>query len=251
MRRARWVAAAAAVLIPLVFAPPAGAAPASSSPLGAVDLVEPDGKYNLMTVAGWAFDPDDPAGTTSVAIYVDGVGVNWFPTGHRRPDVQRVHPVAGLDAGFVASFPNPPGRGAHQVCVYAINRGPGGTTLLGCRGFTVSVVTELFGSIDRVERTGDASFRAYGWAFSAGDAISPTPFLLVPPGDAFNLGAAGNRGQTGLSRPDVDAAFPGHGSQHGFEQTFTLTGSAAAICLAIPAQLTTLVAISGHCHPLP
>lgn len=244
-----------AVLILTGIASPhvaAAASSAGSNPFGAVDVIQPNGKYNLMVVQGWLIDPDGRDGVDNVALYVDGVGVAWFPTGSFRPDVQAVYPDYGPDQGFFASFPNPAGRGTHELCTYGINRGPGGNVLLGCRAFTVTLVTDPIGSIDAITRTGANTYLVEGWVLDAGDAVSPTPFTLLTPGDPFGFFASD--GSAGLPRPDVDAAFPTHGTDHGFSLTITYDPVAAGsptLCIGGHAVATTSYFVTSYCRDVP
>ena len=72
-------------------------------------------------VQGWAYDPDQPATEIPVAVYRNGVGVNWFPTGGSRPDVDAAFGIKG-NHGFNIEIDSPPG--ANRFDVYAINVGP-------------------------------------------------------------------------------------------------------------------------------
>lgn len=228
------------------------AAATSHNPFGSVDVISPDGKYNAMTVQGWLIDPDDADGPNNVALYVDGQGIAWFPTGQPRPDVQNVYPGYGPNNGFYANFPNPPGRGNHQLCAYGINRGEGGNVLLGCTQFTVSLATAPVGSIDIITATAPNTYRVEGWVLEAGDALSPTPFWLLPPGDEFGFHATAV--SAGSPRPDVDAAFPGNGTNHGFTTTITYDSVAAnsdVLCIGTRIAYTTSFRITPFCKALP
>lgn len=68
-------------------------------------------------VTGWAFDREHPTEEIPVAVYVDGRGISWFPTGQPRPDVTDVYAARG-DHGFDVTVSATPGR--HLVTVYAI-----------------------------------------------------------------------------------------------------------------------------------
>ena len=73
---------------------------------------------------GWALDLDEPNTEISVAVYRNGVGVSWFPTGVARPDVSAAFGVGG-NHGFDISIPNVP-SGNQTFDVFAINVGPDG-----------------------------------------------------------------------------------------------------------------------------
>jgi hypothetical protein len=52
---------------------------------------------------------------------MDGRGIDWFPTGRSRPDVDAVFGIGGKH-GFNISFQSPPGP--QRIDIYAINVGP-------------------------------------------------------------------------------------------------------------------------------
>jgi hypothetical protein len=106
---------------------------ADRNPFGSLDIVRavPGG----LEVAGWAIDPDS-AGPIEVHVYVDGQGRGALTASRPRPDVGAVFPAFGPDRGFQGTFSTAPGP--RQVCVYAINVGPGTVNpRLGCRTTTV------------------------------------------------------------------------------------------------------------------
>jgi hypothetical protein len=102
-------------------------------PVGVLDTVT--GIKGAAVLSGWAYDPDQPSAAISVAVYRDGVGVRWFPTGVPRPDVNRAHGITG-DHGFQITVPSAPGN--HEYAVYAINVAPSGPNpLVGSRSLVV------------------------------------------------------------------------------------------------------------------
>ncbi|WP_454157862.1 hypothetical protein [Microbacterium lacticum] len=103
--------------------------PGQGDPVGSLDSVSVSN--GIAQVSGWAFDPDsgDPL---SVHIYVDRVG-NVITANTERPDVAGAFPGQSRFRGFAASVAVP--AGGFSLCAYAINVGPGGNTLLGCRTF--------------------------------------------------------------------------------------------------------------------
>jgi peptidoglycan/xylan/chitin deacetylase (PgdA/CDA1 family) len=99
-------------------------------PFGAYDSAAVDGA-GLLSVSGWAIDPDTATQPVAVHVYVDGVGQSVSASGSR-PDVGAVYPAAGSAHGFLAT--SQVGSGAHQVCVFAIDSSvPSEHTTLGCR----------------------------------------------------------------------------------------------------------------------
>jgi hypothetical protein len=92
------------------------------------------------SVSGWAFDPNSPQQPIHVDVYDrrpdrSQVGVR-LSTGGSRPDVARIYPGTGQNAGFSGSL-QLAGRGTHSVCAYAINVGAGANRLFHCRAVYV------------------------------------------------------------------------------------------------------------------
>ena len=88
-------------------------------PMGCLDRAVANGDTVLLQ--GWAFDTDEPDTPIQVAVYRNGEGVGWFPTGGSRPDVNAVLGISGRH-GFSISVPSPPGQ--QRFDMYAINVGP-------------------------------------------------------------------------------------------------------------------------------
>lgn len=96
-------------------------------PFGTLDFAGP-GPAGLH-IGGWSIDPDSVAPIT-VHVYVDSVGAA-FAAGLVRGDVGAAYPVFGPAHGFDVTIAAAPGP--HQVCVYAINTGPGASNpTIGC-----------------------------------------------------------------------------------------------------------------------
>ncbi len=107
-------------------------APNATPPVGSLDVVA--AAPGRVTVAGWAIDPDT-ADPISVHVYIDATGVA-VNAANRRDDVAAASPGSGAAHGFNVDLPA--ARGAHQVCVYAINNLAGAAnTQVGCRTVTV------------------------------------------------------------------------------------------------------------------
>lgn len=82
-------------------------------------------------VAGWAIDPNT-VNAVEVHAYVNGTFVGAFSAGTSRSDVGAAFPAFGANHGFDTIVWDP--GGPLQVCLFAINVGPGSTNpLLGCR----------------------------------------------------------------------------------------------------------------------
>ena len=104
------------------------------NPVGQVDAVTSPGPGKV-TARGWAIDPDTMS-PIMVQMYVDGRtnALTWANA--PRPDVGAVFPAAGSNHGYTLTMQSTPG--AHTVCLYAINTGPGISRQIGCRVVTLS-----------------------------------------------------------------------------------------------------------------
>jgi pimeloyl-ACP methyl ester carboxylesterase len=105
-------------------------------PFGSFDAARPAGP-GAARIEGWTIDPDTP-NPIAIHVYVDGVMRGQFTAGVNRPDVGSAFPAFGPNHGFNATVTNLP-RGNRQVCVFAINVGPGGRNpQIGCRTVAVT-----------------------------------------------------------------------------------------------------------------
>lgn len=207
-----------------VAAPPA-------LPIGRIDAISsaPGG----LRIRGWAFDRDQPSTSISVAVYLDGGGIGWFPTNVPRSDVNRIYHLTGSH-GFDLTVPAAAGR--HKVDVYGINVGGGsGNPLIGSASATATG-TPPIGAIDRAVAT-DAGVVLSGWAF---DQDQPGTSISV----AVYRDDIGIRWYTAdVARPDVNRVYDITG-RHGFSVTVpTAAGSHRFSVYAIN------VAPAGH-NPL-
>lgn len=97
-------------------------------PFGSLDSARV--RSGLLTVSGWAIDPDTPATATTVVFYLDG---HWASTlaNRTRTDVGRVFPAAGAQHGYASQFRV--AGGTHKVCAYALDTSfPSRHTTLRC-----------------------------------------------------------------------------------------------------------------------
>ena len=177
----------------------------SSSPAGAIDALDVVAPRTVR-LRGWAVDPDTPA-PVDVHVYVDGVGRANVPADGPRPDVGARWPALGPDHGVVVDVGGL-APGPHDVCAFAVNQGPGTTTLLGCRSITVAGGAPV-GRLERAD-PGPRSLRVGGWAVDPDTTSAADVHVYVDGVGRANVPA-------GLERPDVEAAFPGYGPYHGYE----------------------------------
>jgi hypothetical protein len=152
-------------------------------------------------------------------VYVDGSLRTVERADGARSDVNTSQNGYGAAHGFDFTLGLEPGR--HDICVYAINQGPGNTNaLIGCR--TVNVSSSPIGSLDVAQRQGN-NVRIAGWAIDTDtfDAIDVHVYV-----DGRLVTAA----PADLSRDDIGRLFPTYGDQHGYDVTFNAPG-ARSVCV--------------------
>jgi spore germination protein YaaH len=172
-----------------------------------------------LTVGGWTIDPNVPD-SVRVHVYVDGHFAGSDVADGARADVARVYPSYGAAHGFSAQVATSAGK--HQVCVYALNIGPGDTNpVLGCKTVTVPSANPT-GNLERVVGA-RGSLTASGWTLDPNTSSSIEVALYVDGAKALQQVAS-------LSRPDVAAAFPGAGAAHGFSLQVTAKPGTHRVC---------------------
>jgi len=182
-------------------------------PIGAVDAVTASG--TAVTVSGWSLDPDTTA-STSVHVYVDGVGTALVAD-RSRPDVAAAF-GRGESHGYSHTSTLTPG--ARTICVYGINTVAGPNTLLGCRTLTVDADRTPIGNVEAVTVAG-SQVTVQGWAVDPDTSASTAVHVYI---DGAGVAVAAD----GV-RPDVAAAF-GLGDRHGFVHTRTLPPGRHEVC---------------------
>jgi hypothetical protein len=184
------------------------------NPFGGFDLTSGDGQ---ITFGGWAIDPDSTA-PIRVDVYVDGVGFASFQASSSRPDVASVYPAYGADHGISGTYPIAAGQ--HTICVYAIDVGLGGNTLLGCQDIAV-VQSAPFGgtSLDVVQ----TSAHLTGWVIDPDTSSSVRVDVYL---DGVGLASF----QADADRPDVGAAYPKFGANHGIDKSWLVPAGQHTLC---------------------
>lgn len=188
-------------------------------PLGSFDSLSliPGG----VRVWGWAFDPE--TADARVRVTVDGTPVRLMYTTTQRPDVAGVYPNLGAAHGFNASIPTTPG--AHSICLTVVNTGVGGTDQsLGCRSVTVPTGPPV-GNLEFANR-GYGGVILKGWVLDLDSAAPVTVRVLVDGVPAKTFIAAD-------ARPDVGAAYPGYGDNHGFFVYVAIPAAPTSVCLQL------------------
>jgi hypothetical protein len=192
-----------------------------------------------VTAAGWAIDPDSAA-PIMVQMYVDGSANAVVWASRPRPDVGAAFPAFGANHGFNLTMAATPGR--HTVCLFAINTGPGSSRQLSCH--IVSTTNNPIGHVDSVS-SGPSTVTAAGWAV---DPDSPAPIMV----QMYVDGRANAVTWASRPRPDIAAAYPSAGPNHGFTLTMRTTPGLHRVCLfAINTGPGTSRQISCHTANVP
>jgi hypothetical protein len=190
-------------------------------PIGSLDGLSLQGV--TATVNGWAIDPDAPTSPAAVHVYLDGALLTAVAADGQRPDLAAALPGAGAAHGFSASGRLP--AGAHTMCAYVINAGPGSVnTGLGCR--TVTVAPDAWnpsGSLDGAT-VSSRSVRVSGWAVDPDSLTAPVDVHFYVDG---RFATALTASQT---RPDIAAAVPGAGPSHGYVAAFDALPGSHNVC---------------------
>ena len=174
------------------------------NPFGSLDLGAAGA--GLTRVAGWAVDPDAATDPLSIHVYSDGRFLGAGPSSVARPDVADAFPGVGPTHGYDLTFADT--GGSHNVCSYAINVGPGGNVLLGCR--TVNVPTgNPIGALDVATSAAPGTIDVAGWTIDP-DTSSPIGVHVYVNGALSGVMTADG------TRSDVGTVFPAYGAQHGY-----------------------------------
>jgi hypothetical protein len=175
---------------------------------------------NSLRVAGWAVDPQS-LGPVEIHVYVDGQ-ISGLLANRTRGDLGPHLGSWGADHAFDGTIAAAPGP--RNVCVYAINVGPGNHVGLGCR--TVNVLppraARPFGSFD-IAASVDGEINVAGWAIDP-DTAGPIDVHVYVDGAI----AGGTRADR--TRSDVGALFPGSGPNHGFDARFPAAPGVHNVC---------------------
>lgn len=199
--------------------PPPPPAPTTGTSLPRGDLNSATASATGVTLRGWAFDADTTA-PIYADVWVDGRYAATARADQPRPDVKAAFPAQGDNHGFTVTVPLT--AGGHRVCVYGINVGPGTHPVIECRNITIASFNPR-GDINSVTAgTGTVNLR--GWAF---DADTPQPIKV----DVWIDGRYSATMSADQARPDVKAAFPAQGTNHGFAASVGATPGSRSVCI--------------------
>ena len=184
------------------------------NPVGALDPLTAVGR--LVTVSGWAVDPNDVNGFNPVHVYVDGVGAAILRADQYSTATEAYN-------GYSVKLPMAPG--VHSVCTYGINVGAGSSnTGLGCRQVTVGAAMgdNPTGFIEAA--TSGRSVAVSGWSLDPNSVATPIDVHVYVDGVGVAIARAGSPGAP------TAAAFEGAGGDHAFGVTVGLRAGSHEIC---------------------
>jgi hypothetical protein len=190
----------------------------SGDPFGSLDNVQA-GPGNVR-VRGWVIDPD-AVGPIKIHVYVDNTFKGEFTADVVRTDVAAAYPGYGEVHGFDVTLPT--FIGFQQIDVWAIGVGPGINKVIGSK--MVVVGGHPYGSLDTA--VGQAGgVRVGGWAIDP-DTAGPAKVHVYVDGQF--------RGEftADLARPDIGAAVPAYGPEHGFNATVAAGSGAHQVCVYV------------------
>jgi hypothetical protein len=188
------------------------------SPFGDVSAQNADYPGHVV-VSGWAIDPDT-RDAVAVHVYADGVGAAVAVAASSRPDVGQVYPAYGADHGWQTAMDLT--VGAHTVCAYGIDVGPGDNAPLGCTQVVVPPRSP-FGDMRAVPGAGSDQIAVSGWAIDA-ETMDPIDVHVYVDGQ----GAATTRADG--NRADVEARYPGLGIRHGYSVSVAAARGSHTVC---------------------
>ncbi|HJQ01275.1 MAG TPA: fibronectin type III domain-containing protein [Jatrophihabitans sp.] len=186
-----------------------------NNPLGALETAGqvPAG----VQVSGYAIDLNTTA-SISVWAFVDGKYAARSVASISRPDLATKYPGAGIDHGY--SMLLTPSAGSHQVCLWAINTGPGSNVQLGCR--TITMQNNPIGRLESAIQL-PAGVQVTGWALDLNSLDPVTVNLTLDGHPAGSVPAA-------VTRPDLAAYYPNAGLDHGLSSTLDVPAGSHRIC---------------------
>ena len=189
-------------------------------PVGVLDGVTPGSTLHGYTVAGWAFDPDDPATSIGVHVYLDATLPAALVANGPRPDVAAAYGLPSAAHGYSTPLAVP--GGTHTVCTYGIDVEGFTNSSLGCR--TITIPVDPIASLDRVGPVAaDGTVTLSGWEFD--------PDLAAGPGQVHvYVDTTGYAFTAGLARPDVAAAYRLTNPQVGYATTVPVPPGTHQVC---------------------
>jgi hypothetical protein len=183
-------------------------------PVGAFDT--PTVANRVVSISGWAVDPDDINRTTTVHVYVDGQGVGIL-------QADQYSAVTGGYQGYTVRLPLT--AGTHNVCTYAINVGRGdNNTHLGCKAVDAggALGNDPAGAVDA--GVAGRAVTVSGWALDANALTSPLDVHVYVDGAGVAILRAGDAGAP------TATVYPGAGDAHRFGTSLVVGPGRHEIC---------------------
>ncbi len=212
------------------------------APFGYADTIE--GVFGAVHVGGWLIDPDstDPV---QYHVYMDGSFATAALANLSRPDVGAAYPADGPLHGY--DLVVPASVGAHNVCVYAINIGPGYTNPpIRCASVTVKDPNPTGTLASATFSPGGIT--ATGWAI---DPESNDPIQV----HVYVDGRFGAADMAAAAATSIPSSLSTYGANHGYSITVpvAIAGSHSVCSYAInvglgsnvPLGCTSVVTMSG------
>ncbi len=207
---------------PIPYLTGAGNAAPSGNPVGNLESVV--AKPASVRIQGWAYDPDRPATSIYIHVYIGGpagsagaIGYDVGATNLTDADINTEYDITGAH-GFDKTISTTK-RGTQDVYVYAINVDIGEHTLLGHSTVTIPTGNPIASYDGAVG--GKGTVRVYGWAFDYDKPSTSIYIHMYIGGPAGSANAVGyDIGATNITRSDVNSIY-GITGKHGFDKTIS------------------------------
>lgn len=170
---------------------------------------------------GWAADSDAPDAALDLRVVANGNTVTWVANQPWQP-IADLMPGVGINHGWGSTLAVP--AGDYTVCVYAVNKGAGSDTELGCRFATVPSASPKAEIKDMWVTTAGVSM--WGWAIDP-DALDAASTISIRVGSQWFAWPA--------NQEYLPAAnyVPGAGPNHGWGGTASAPAGTYNVCVAV------------------
>jgi cytoskeletal protein CcmA (bactofilin family) len=157
----------------------------------------------------------------TVHFYVNGQFKGAITADQSRPDIGAAYPAYGANHGFSGQIDAV--AASNTVCAYGIDQGAGGNALLGCKVVNVSDINPI-GSFDSATGASFGKINVSGWALdpNAGTGSIDVHFYV---NGQFKGAITADQ-----SRPDIGAAYPAYGANHGFSGQLDAVATSNTVC---------------------
>jgi hypothetical protein len=174
---------------------------------------------------GWAADTDAPNDALAIRVVVNRTATyNWIADQPWAP-IGQLLPGVGINHGWGSTVKVP--GGDYSVCVFAVNRGAGSDTALGCRSVTVASASPKAELKDIWTTTAGVSM--WGWAIDP-DALTSASTISIRAAGKWYAWRADQ------SYPAAANFVPGAGNNHGWGGTIDTGPGTHSVCLWVGNQ---------------